>query len=185
MRSKIDALTAVAALAVGLAALAGTHTFAAEPGAGTASEAMAQMKDPDGKDVGTVSLRQTPYGTLLHVKLQGLPAGAHAFHVHETGACEAPSFKSAGGHFNPTDEEHGFLDDDGVHVGDMPNIHVPDSGTLEVEVFNSALNLDEALFDEDGSSIVIHQDADDYTTNPAGAAGPRIACGVIEKQKQM
>ena len=68
-----------------------------------------------------------------------------------------------------------------MHAGDMPNIHVPASGALEIEVLNTLLRLDDALFDEDGAAIVIHEGPDDYVTDPAGAAGPRIACGVIGK----
>lgn len=109
-----------------------------------------------------------------------MPAGAHAFHVHETGQC-MPPFTSAGGHFNPDDAGHGINDDDGMHAGDMPNIHVPDSGEREQEVLNERLALDDDLFDEENASIVIHRDGDDYATDPAGAAGPRIACGVIER----
>ena len=68
-----------------------------------------------------------------------------------------------------------------MHVGDMPNIHVPESGALEIEVLNAHLMLDAVLFDDDGAAIVIHEGPDDYITDPAGAAGPRIACGVIMK----
>ena len=138
------------------------------------------MANANGESVGEVELSQTPHGTLLHAKLTGLPPGAHAFHVHTVGKCEPP-FKSAGGHFNPDGVKHGILAEDGVHAGDMPNIHVPESGALEIEVLNTLLTLDASLFDDDGAAIVIHDGPDDYKTDPAGAAGPRIACGVIEK----
>lgn len=164
-----------------LATAAFAHPIPATAQGTAAQTAEAALTSPEGESLGTVTLRPTPYGTLLHAKLTGLPPGVHAFHVHETGTCEPPDFKSAGGHFNPAETGHGFLDDDGVHVGDMPNIHVPDSGALEIEVFNAALVLDDALFDDDGAAIVIHEGADDYETNPAGAAGARIACGVIER----
>ena len=68
-----------------------------------------------------------------------------------------------------------------MHAGDMPNLHLPASGRLEQEVLNPAVALDGALFDADGAAIVIHAGADDHVTNPAGAAGARIACGVIER----
>ena len=138
------------------------------------------MMNANGESVGAVTLSQTPQGTLLHATLENLPAGAHAFHVHAVGVCEPP-FKSAGGHFNPAGKKHGISNPEGMHAGDMPNIHVPDSGALEIEVLNTQLRLDDALFDEDGASIVIHEGPDDYVTDPAGAAGPRIACGVIGK----
>ncbi len=153
---------------------------ALSPAAAHAADAMARLHDRDGRDVGQVLLTETPHGTLLHATLRGMPPGAHAFHVHATGAC-IPPFTSAGGHFNPTGTGHGLMDDDGMHAGDMPNIHVAADGTLELEVLNTALALDDALFDADGAAIVVHAGPDDYATNPAGAAGPRIACGVIER----
>jgi Cu-Zn family superoxide dismutase len=143
-------------------------------------EATAELRDRDGLSVGTVRLEETPHGTLLHVELQGLPEGGHALHVHTVGKCEPP-FESAGGHFNPSGNVHGFLAENGPHVGDLPNIHVPGSGTLEFEIFSPSLKLDDALFDSDGAAIVIHAGTDDYTTDPAGDAGDRIACGAIER----
>ena len=154
----------------------------AAPGA-FAADATAYLHDPDGNSVGTVALTDTPYGTLLHARLAFLPAGAHAFHVHAIGKC-TPPFKSAGGHFNPDNSNHGFLDGDGMHAGDMPNIHVPATGVLEIEVFNQNIRLDDVLFDDDGASIVIHEGPDEYQSNPAGAAGPHIACGVIEASEE-
>ena len=155
-------------------AVAGFHS------AGAAEHARAAMANTKGESVGEVVLSQTPQGALLHARLTGLPPGAHAFHVHTVGKCEPP-FKSAGGHFNPDGAKHGILAEDGMHAGDMPNIHVPESGALEIEVLNALLMLDARLFDDDGAAIVIHAGPDDYKTDPAGAAGPRIACGVIEK----
>ena len=148
--------------------------------ADAAEQARAAMANAEGESVGEVVLSQTPHGTLLHARLTGLPPGAHAFHVHAVGKCEPP-FKSAGGHFNPDGKKHGILAEDGMHAGDMPNIHVPESGALEVEVLNTFLTLDGSLFDDDGAAIVIHAGPDDYKTDPAGAAGPRIACGVIAR----
>ena len=157
---------------------AGIALVATSQLASAAEQASAAMMNANGDSVGVVTLRETPQGTLLHAKLENLPAGAHAFHVHAVGVCEPP-FKSAGGHFNPTGKKHGIDNAEGMHVGDMPNIHVPDSGALEIEVLNTQLHLDASLFDEDGASIVIHDGPDDYASDPAGAAGPRIACGVI------
>jgi len=145
-----------------------------------AENAMAHLKNAEGESVGTVEFRKSPFGTMLHARLAFLPAGIHAFHVHETGEC-VPPFKSAGGHFNPDASGHGLMDADGRHAGDMPNIHVSASGIVNVEIFNDSVRLDEKLFDSDGAAVVIHQGPDDYRTNPAGAAGPRIACGVIAR----
>ena len=153
---------------------------AASQNAGAMGHATAKLKNAEGGSVGEVTLTQTPHGTLLHAKFVNLPPGAHAYHVHTVGKCEPP-FKSAGGHYNPEGKKHGFLAADGLHAGDMPNIHVPASGALEIEVLNTLLKLDSNLFDADGAAIVLHAGPDDYKTDPAGAAGGRIACGVIAK----
>jgi Cu-Zn family superoxide dismutase len=149
----------------------------------SADEAKAALKDKNGKDVGSVALSQTQAGVLLKLSLKGLPAGERAFHIHAVGKCEPP-FDSAGPHFNPTNQKHGFLSGQG-HAGDMPNLHIPSGGELSVEVINAAITLEKgkpnSVFDNDGSSIVIHAGKDDYKSDPAGNAGDRIACGVISE----
>lgn len=167
--------TAFAGLAVITLCVAVTSSAAAEVG----DEASAAMMDAEGNEVGTVELSEMQNGTLVVAKLTGLPEGTHAFHVHETGQCEPP-FESAGGHYNPTGAQHGFGAQAGPHAGDMPNIHVPASGELTVEIFNATLSVDDNLLDNDGAAVVIHEGVDDYETNPAGDAGARIACGVIK-----
>jgi Cu-Zn family superoxide dismutase len=164
------ALAVLLTLALGL----GSSAYAAD-------KASAVLKDKDGKEVGKVELTDSPSGVLLRLTLEGIPPGDHAFHVHAVGKCEPPDFKSAGPHFNPDETKHGLLNPEGPHSGDMPNLHVPDSGKLTVEVFNEMVTLDgeQALLDDDGSAIVVHASADDYTTDPAGNAGDRIACGVV------
>ncbi len=148
-----------------------------------AQSANADLKSADGKSVGSVKLTQLPDGVLLTASLKGLPAGEHAFHVHAVGKCEPP-FTSAGGHFNPGARKHGIMAAEGHHAGDMPNLHVPDAGDLTIEVMNTAITLEKgkpnSVFDADGSAIVVHAGKDDYKSDPAGDAGSRIACGVIQ-----
>ena len=148
-----------------------------------AEMANTQLKDSSGKAVGDVDLVQTPAGVLIKLQIKGLTPGEHAFHVHAVGKCEAP-FESAGPHFNPGNHKHGMMSGEG-HAGDMPNLHVPQSGELSVEVVNAAISLEKgkpnSVFDNDGSALVIHAKADDYRTDPAGNAGDRIACGVIQQ----
>lgn len=158
--------------------VAAATTFASP--AFAANTATAVLKDPEGKEVGKVTLTGVPTGILLDVDLTGFPPGDHAFHIHGTGKCEPPDFKSAGAHFNPEEDEHGLKNPAGPHAGDMPNIHVPETGTLHVEVLNQMASLD-GLFGGEGTAIVVHQMPDDYETDPAGDAGPRIACGVITR----
>jgi Cu-Zn family superoxide dismutase len=149
----------------------------------SAQSAKAQLKDASGKEVGSATLTQTPHGVLIRLEVKGLPAGEHAFHIHGTGKCEPP-FTSAGGHFNPGSKKHGVLASDGHHAGDMPNLHIPQSGSLAVEVVNAAVTLERgkpnSLFHQGGTAFVIHAGKDDYKSDPAGDAGGRIACGVIQ-----
>jgi Cu-Zn family superoxide dismutase len=147
-----------------------------------ATIAMAKLIDADKKQVGEAHLQQTPTGILIQLSLSHIAPGTHAFHIHQVGKCDVPDFKSAGGHFNPFEEEHGILNKDGQHAGDLPNIHVPESGTLTVEALTTHITLNQGknqVLDPDGAALVIHSSSDDYRTNPAGDAGQRIACGVI------
>lgn len=146
-----------------------------------AQDATAELVDGDGAAIGTVELTQLAQGVQIVVMAEGLPAGTHGFHIHETGACEPP-FESAGGHFNPADAGHGWNNPEGPHAGDLPNVHIGDDGVLAVEYLTDKVTLEEgstSLFDDDGSAIVIHEGADDYQSDPSGEAGDRIACGVV------
>jgi Cu-Zn family superoxide dismutase len=148
-------------------------------------KATAQMKDAQGQPVGTVLLEQTPHGVLVTADLTNLPAGVHAIHIHEVGKCEPP-FKTAGAHFNPEHHKHGIMEKSGMHAGDMPNLSVDEAGKAKAQFFITGITLGKgktSVFDADGSAVIVHAQADDYKTDPAGAAGDRIACGVIEKAK--
>jgi Cu-Zn family superoxide dismutase len=113
------------------------------------------------------------------------PVG-HAFHIHEKGQCDAAtSFESAGGHFAPLKHTHGYLSADGPHAGDMPNQFVGSDGALQLQVVNPNVTLgsgEGALFDADGSALVLHAKLDDYRSQPSGDAGDRIACAVIQRK---
>lgn len=147
------------------------------------AQAKAELKNTDGRAVGTVTLTDTPFGVLVHASLTGLPTGTHAFHFHQTGVCESP-FTSAGGHFNPTSRQHGIQNPMGMHAGDLPNIEVPSGGNLVFDVLATGVTLEagaNGLFKEGGTSIVVHAGGDDYRTGPTGTAAARIACGVVTK----
>lgn len=166
----------IAALAVALAV-----GGCAQPSAGR-DDIEVKLQDREGRSVGTARLRDTSHGVLVHAELSGIPPGDHAFHIHETGKCEAP-FTSAGGHVHKAGTKHGFANPEGFHAGDLPNVHVPESGRATVEAFATGVRLTEGdtpLIDADGSALILHASADDYHTDPAGSAGDRIACGVIK-----
>jgi superoxide dismutase, Cu-Zn family len=144
--------------------------------------ARAEIKNAQGKSVGTASLRETKNGLLIIVKAKGLPEGLHAVHIHSVGKCEGPAFTSAGGHFNPLNKKHGLENPAGPHAGDLPDMYVEKNGEGRYEVLMDRITLgsgETSIFDADGSAIVIHVTADDNVTDPTGNSGDRIACGVI------
>ena len=145
-----------------------------------ASSATSNLVDRTGRTVGTASLTPSAQGVLVSASFTGLGQGTHAIHVHETGLC-TPTFESAGAHFNPGNKQHGFRNAQGPHAGDMPNIHVSPSGALTIELLLAGVTLsgERALLDGDGAALVVHANADDYATEPAGNSGERVACGVI------
>lgn len=137
-----------------------------------------------GEKVGQAMLTQTAQGVKVSVEAANLPSGAHGIHFHETGKCEGPDFKTAGAHFNPFGKKHGFLVPEGPHVGDLPNIEVDANGKVKTEFTTRLVTLEKgkpnSLLKAGGAALVIHEKADDYITDPAGDAGNRIACGVIQ-----
>jgi Cu-Zn family superoxide dismutase len=146
--------------------------------------AAAHLKDGSGRVVGTAVLLEDGGEVRLLLDVSGLPPGDKAVHIHEVGRCDPPSFDSAGGHFNPTGAEHGTANPRGPHVGDLPNMTVDASGRGHLEVTIKRVSLEKgsgSLFDADGSALVVHANADDMRTNPAGNSGAPIACGVIER----
>ena len=146
----------------------------------TVDQARVPMRDAAGRDLGTLTISNTNGGLHLTGDLTGLPAGVHGIHVHTTGRCEPP-FETAGGHWNPAHRQHGSLNPNGPHAGDMPNITVSPSGSVAVSVMTVAgtLHGTDGLMDADGAAVVIHAGTDDLRTDPSGNSGARIACGVV------
>lgn len=142
----------------------------------------ATLYDGEGNIRGEADIAASDGGVRVTLRAFGLAPGAHGFHIHETGDCDPPEFASAGGHWNPLGREHGRESAGGQHMGDMPNLIVGQAGEGYVELTIEGATIARgrtALLDEDGAAIVIHAAADDYVSQPSGAAGPRIACGVL------
>ena len=157
---------------------AGSPLFAQEQ-----LKAKADLYDRDGHKAGAVYFEQKEGIVRITVNIIDLVPGTRAIHIHENGICEPPDFKSAGSHFNPYGRQHGFLNPEGPHAGDLPNFEVGNNGMATFRVFTKLITLEEgevnSVLKEGGTSVVIHEKPDDYITDPAGNAEERIACGVI------
>lgn len=160
------------------AMVAGCQTMDEQP-----SERLGQatLYDARGNPAGTAHLLSSGQLVNISVALSGLPSGEHGVHLHMTGSCEAPDFKSAGGHLNPGNKRHGTENPAGAHLGDLPNaaIGAAGRGTMSATLRGTREQVLAAIFDADGTAIVVHAGPDDKRTDPAGAAGNRIACGVF------
>jgi Cu-Zn family superoxide dismutase len=153
--------------------------------ASAAPAATATLRDAQGKTVATATLTPADGGVKIAVSVSGVTPGLHGFHVHAAGKCEGPDFKSAGGHFNPGSKEHGLENPKGSHAGDMPNLSVSADGSGKGEFLARGASLDTgpgSLFPDGGTAVVLHAAPDDMKSDPAGNAGARIACGVVERK---
>lgn len=181
MRRLLALITLGALLASLLAVPLGTRA-AGEQAGGT-------LVDGTGKQIGTVQLVQTAGGVAVMVSVTGVGAlvpGDHGIHFHAVGTCDGPDFTSAGGHFNPTNKQHGVDNPNGPHAGDLPNFTVGPStasqGGYTFTATTSMITLTPgatSIFDADGTALVIHAGMDDEKTDPAGNSGARVACAVL------
>lgn len=150
----------------------------------TDTTAAAELKNAAGQAVGTASFTEVSGGVRLVVELRGLPPGAKGVHIHATGRCEPPGFTTAGGHFNPDGKQHGALNPQGSHAGDLPNITIGSGGSGRLEAMSTQVTLSpgpRSILGDTPRALVVHAAPDDLKTDPTGNSGARIACGVIVK----
>ncbi len=169
------------------AALALTGAFAAQSLAGGAAHASADIVDASGVTIGWARFVEDGAGVVhVNVHVKGLTPGLHGIHIHGVAAC-SPTFAAAGPHYNPAVRQHGLLNANGPHAGDLPNLIVNEAGVAHLDATTDRVSLKNGpatLFDTTtnavGSALIIHANEDDQLDNATnGNSGGRIACGVI------
>lgn len=153
---------------------------AADPAPAAPAAAKAVFASLDGMITGSATFTESEGGVEIHVEVAGAPPGTHGFHVHEAGDCSAADFTSAGGHFNPAGVPHGGPADAERHAGDLGNIEIDDSGAGHLALSSDLITVAAGPTSVVGRAAILHADADDLESQPTGAAGSRLACGVIE-----
>lgn len=133
----------------------------------------------EGQAGGSVTFRQEGYEVMVVAEVSGVAPGLHGIHLHEVGDCSAEDFTSAGGHFNPTGAPHGGPEDAERHAGDFGNIEAGDDGSGRLELVTGMLTVAEGPNSVVGRAVILHESEDDLVSQPTGAAGGRVACGVV------
>ena len=134
----------------------------------------------DSAVAGSVTFAQVGDVVTIVAQVEGASPGPHGFHIHESGDCSAEDFTSAGGHFNPADVPHGGPSDAERHAGDLGNIDIGEDGSGRLELTSDIITIAEGPNAVLGRGVILHEKADDLVSQPTGAAGGRIACGVIQ-----
>jgi Cu-Zn family superoxide dismutase len=142
-------------------------------------KAIAFLNPTKGSSVsGVVTFEGTEQGVHVVAEVKGLTPGKHGFHIHEFGDCSADDASSAGGHFNPSAMPHSMPASEKRHTGDMGNLEANKDGQAHLDYFDMTMSLtgDQTIL---GRGVIVHEKEDDFKTQPTGASGSRLACGVI------
>jgi Cu-Zn family superoxide dismutase len=145
------------------------------------ADAVAVLTPTQGNTVqGTIYFIKVADGVRVEGEIVGLKPGPHGFHIHEKGDCSAPDAMSAGGHFNPTNMQHGSPTSTQRHMGDFGNIEANAAGIAKVSIVDHMISI-EGPYSIINHGLIVHGNPDDLKSQPAGNAGPRVACGVIAR----
>ncbi len=183
--AKSTTSVSLSALAMVVALLGSVQAQADTASKGSPKSVLVHMETSDGRDAGIATLVQSGSSVKVTVDFKNLDPGEHAIHLHEHPMCDAPEFKTAGGHFNPGGKQHGTENPQGHHAGDFPlNLTVGDDGMVKKTFTTKDITLDpnapNSVFANGGTSIMVHTKADDMKTDPSGNAGGREACGIVK-----
>jgi Cu-Zn family superoxide dismutase len=149
-----------------------------------APSAAAQLAPTQGNTaVGSVKFVSQGGKVLVTGEVSGLkPNALHGFHIHDKGDCSSGDGMSTGGHFNPDAKPHGAHDADAHHAGDLRSLQADARGVATFSFESTTLKVGEGMNDVIGHGLIVHRDPDDFTTQPTGNSGARIACGVITRR---
>jgi Cu-Zn family superoxide dismutase len=161
--------------------LASVLALGACAGTATAPRAVAQLQSTTGNTAsGSVTFTQSGGKVLVSGMVSGLkPNAEHGFHLHEKGDCSGGDGMAAGGHFNPAGQPHGRHAGMAQHAGDLPSLKADANGVARFSFESTGISVGSGAGDILGRGLIVHRDPDDYTTQPTGNSGPRLACAVV------
>lgn len=178
--SSTDKSEAVAADSENKPADTDTRKYIKVGGAKTAKAILSGCSDSEMN--GIVEFTEKDGVVKMNARMNNVNQGMHGFHIHAIGDCSSADGKSAGGHWNPTNEDHGKWGTPPFHKGDIGNFKADKNGVGSINIKTDlwCIGCGDEMKDIVGKSIIVHAGEDDCTSQPSGAAGARIACGIIE-----
>lgn len=184
MKNRTTSITSLATGLVGVILLTGCqhmpmtkHNSSTQTPQAEATLSSTSTQQPMGK----VAFRTVADGVLVAGTVTGLaPNSVHGIHLHENGDCSDMG-KAAGGHFNPVQQQHGNPMAASSHAGELPNITADAAGVASINFVNPKISLTSGASNSIlNRTLVVHANADDYQSQPAGNSGDRIACAIIQ-----